>query len=107
VRVPIDELVRKLLATQPTSVKLATCLHQQSLRHDVERAGFDADTRMKQATIAGLGVKGCHAAHVMSHYWKEPIDQIDWEVQAIRLLIEAVGDFARTPLPFRSETRDG
>jgi hypothetical protein len=120
-----DELVRELLATQPTGVDLATCrLHQRSLRHDVELAGIDADMRMKQAeailarlypieqaimqtrarTIAGLGVKARHAAYVMSHYWEEPIDQIDWETQAIRLLIEAVCDFARTPLPFRSVT---
>jgi hypothetical protein len=44
-----DGLVRELLATQPTDIELATCLHQQSLRHDVELAGIDADTRMKQA----------------------------------------------------------
>jgi hypothetical protein len=122
-----DELVRELLTTQPTGVDLATCLRQQSLRHDVELAGIDADTRMKQEeailarlypieqaimqtrarTIAGLGVKARHAAYVMSHYWEEPIDKIDWEAQAIRQLIEAVCDFARTPLPFRSVTSDG
>jgi hypothetical protein len=121
-----DELVRELLAIRPTGVELATCLHQQSLRHGVE-AGIDADTRMKQAeailarlypieqaimqtparSIAGLGVKARHAAYVMSHYWEEPIHQIDWEAQAIRLLIEAVCDFARTPSPFQSVTSDG
>jgi hypothetical protein len=115
-----DELVRELLAAQPTAVELATCLHQQSLRHDVEPADIGVDTRMKQAeailarlypieqaimqtparTITGLGVKARHAAYVMSHYWEEPIEQIDWEAQAIRLLIEAVCDFAHTPLPF-------
>jgi hypothetical protein len=58
-------------------------------------------------TIAGLGVKARHTAYVMSHYWEEPIDQIDWERQAIRQLIEAVCEFARTPLPFRSATSDG
>jgi hypothetical protein len=122
-----DELVRELLAIRPTGVELATCLDQQSLRHGVELAGIDADTRMKQAeailarlypieqaimqtparSIAGLGVKARHAAYVMSHYWEEPIDQIDWEAQAIRLLIEAVCDFARTPLRFQSVTSDG
>jgi hypothetical protein len=123
-----DELARELLATQPTGVELATCrLHQRSLQHDVERVGIDADMRIKQAeailarlypieqaimqtrarTIAGLGVKARHAAYVMSHYWEEPIDQIDREAQAMRLLIEAVCDFARTPLPFRSEISDG
>jgi hypothetical protein len=117
-----DELVRELLATRPTGVELATYLHQQSLRHDVELAGIDVDTRMKQAeailarlypieqaimqtparSIAGLGVKARHAAYVMSHYWEEPIGQIDWEAQAIRLLIEAVCDFARTPIARQS-----
>ena len=101
-----DGHVRELLATQPTGIELATCLHQQSLRHDVELAGIDADTRMKQAeailarlypieqaimqtrarTIAGLGVKARHAAYVMSHYWEEPIDKIDWEAQAMIIL---------------------
>jgi len=119
-----DELVRELLATQPTGVVLATCLHQQALRHDVELAGIDADTRMKQAEVIlarlypieqaimqtrarTIAVKARHAAYVMSRYWEEPIDQIDWEAQAIRLLSEAVCDFARTPLPFRSVTSDG
>jgi hypothetical protein len=122
-----DELIRELLATQPRGAELVTCLHQQSHRHDAELAGIDADTRMKQAesilarlypieqaimrtrapTIAGLGVKARHAAYMISHYWEEPIDQIDWDAQAIRLLIEAVCDLARTPLPFRSETSDG
>jgi hypothetical protein len=58
--------------------------------------------RTPACTIAGLGVKARHAAHVMSQYWEEPIDQIDWEAQAARLLIEAVCDVARTPLPFRN-----
>jgi len=52
-------------------------------------------------TIAGLGVKARHAAYVMSQYWEAPIDRIDWDARAARLLIEAVCDFARTPLPFR------
>ena len=53
-------------------------------------------------TIAGLGVKARHAAYVMFQYWEEPIGQIDWEAQAVRLLVEAVCDVARTPLPFRT-----
>ena len=53
-------------------------------------------------TIAGLGVKARHAAHVMSQYWEAPIDRIDWDAQAMRLLIEAVCDFANTPLLFRN-----
>ncbi len=53
-------------------------------------------------TIAGLGVKARHAAYVMSRYWEAPIDRIDWDARVVRLLIEAVCDFARTPLPFRN-----
>jgi hypothetical protein len=117
-----DELVSELLSAQPLGGELATCLNQQSLMHDVERE----NVRTKQAeailarlypieraimqtparTIAGLGVKARHAAHVMSHYWEEPIGQIDWEAQAIRLLIEAVCEVARTPLPFSNPTSD-
>src|SRR3569833_2734629 len=53
-------------------------------------------------TIAGLGVKARHAAYVVSEYWEEPIDKIDWEAKAVRLLIEAVCELARVPLPFRN-----
>jgi hypothetical protein len=53
-------------------------------------------------TIIGLGVKARHAAYVMSQYWEEPTDKIDWEAQTIRLLIEAVCDVARTSLSFRT-----
>lgn len=53
-------------------------------------------------TMAGLGVKARHAAYVMSQYWEAPIDHIDWDAQAVRHLIEAVCDVARTPLPFQN-----
>jgi len=122
-----DELVRELLAAQPTGIDLANSLHQQSLKHRIGPAGIDDDTRIKQAeailarlypieraimqtrarTIAGLGVKARHAAYVMSQYWEAPIDKIDWEAQAMRQLIEAICDFARTSLPFRTEASDG
>jgi hypothetical protein len=49
-------------------------------------------------TIAGLGVKARHAAYVVSEYWEVPLEQIDWDARVIRLLIEAVCDFTRTPL---------
>jgi hypothetical protein len=49
-------------------------------------------------TITGLGVKARHAAYVVSEYWEVPLEQIDWDARVIRLLIEAVCDFTRTPL---------
>lgn len=64
----------------------------------IERAIMATPAR----TIAGLGVKARHAAHVVSEYWDAPIDQIDWDARAIRFLIEAVCEVARTPLPFRN-----
>jgi hypothetical protein len=62
----------------------------------IERAIMATPAR----TIAGLGVKARHAAHVMSEYWDAPIDQIDWEARAVRLLIEAVCERAGLSLPF-------
>jgi hypothetical protein len=51
--------------------------------------------------IAGLGVKARHAAYILSQYWEAPIDQIDWDARAVRLLIEAICDIAHTPLLLR------
>jgi hypothetical protein len=56
-------------------------------------------------TIAGLGVKARHAAHVMSEHWDAPIGQIDWNARAVRFLIEAVCNLARTPLSFESNLK--
>ena len=57
-------------------------------------------------TIAGLGVKARHAAHVMSEHWDAPIDQIDWDARAVRFLIEAVCNLARTPLSFEANPKE-
>jgi hypothetical protein len=40
-------------------------------------------------TVVGLGVKARHAAHVLSHYWTDSTDMLDWDVRAVRLLIES------------------
>jgi hypothetical protein len=57
-------------------------------------------------TLAGLGVKARHAAYVLSQYWDAPIDRIDWDARAVRLLIEAVCEVAQIPLPFRNLSAD-
>jgi hypothetical protein len=57
-------------------------------------------------TLAGLGVKARHVAYVLSQYWEVPIDRIDWDARAVRLLIEAVCDVAHTPLLYRSSRDD-
>jgi hypothetical protein len=64
--------------------------------YPVERAIMTTPAR----TIAGLGVKARHAAHVMSHYWGPPITEIDWHAKVVRLLIESVCALANVPLPF-------
>jgi hypothetical protein len=69
--------------------------------YPIERAIMTAPAH----TIIGLGVKARHAAYVMSQYWEEPTDKIDWKAQIIRLLIEAVCHVARTPLSFRTPER--
>src|SRR5664279_3551479 len=58
-------------------------------------------------TIAGLGVKARHAAHAMSEHWDAPIGQMDWDARAVRILIEAVCNLARTPLSFESNPKEG
>jgi hypothetical protein len=40
-------------------------------------------------TVIGLGVKARHAAHVLSHYWTDSPDRLDWDSRAVRLLIES------------------
>jgi hypothetical protein len=54
-------------------------------------------------TITGLGIKARHAAYLVSEYWDAPIDQIDWDARAVRLLIEAVCRTAGVLLPFADE----
>jgi hypothetical protein len=128
--VQFDSLVTELLAAQKASGELVICPDQRSLNHDSLQAGVEAEsdhearttqveailTRLypiEQAimqtparTIAGLGVKARHAAYVMSQYWDAPIDRIDWDARAARLLVEAVCDFARRPLPFQNARGD-
>ena len=58
--------------------------------------------RTPASTIAGLGVKARHAAYVLSQYWEAPVDRIDWDARAVRLLIEAICDIAHTPLLLRN-----
>jgi hypothetical protein len=110
-------LVAELATVQETNPRSSD---SRSFGPDVEllhdRIGFEAQTRQLEAiltslcpieraimqtparTIAGLGVKARHAAYVMSHYWEAPIDRIDWDARAVRLLIEAICDVAGTPL---------
>jgi hypothetical protein len=62
--------------------------------HPIERAIMQTPAR----TMAGLSLKARHAAYVTSQYWEAPIDKLDWDARAVRLLIEAVCDFVSTPL---------
>jgi hypothetical protein len=56
-------------------------------------------------TVEGLAVKARHAAYGISEYWNAPLDQIDWDARAVRLLIEAVCKSAGVPLPFRDAAK--
>jgi hypothetical protein len=92
---PRSELLRTERSEEARTRHVETILARLD---PIERAIMATPAR----TIAGLGVKARHAAHVMSQYWEEPVDQIDWEAKTVRLLIEAVCGVARMPLPFRS-----
>jgi hypothetical protein len=71
--------------------------------YPIERAIMETRAR----TIEGLGVKARHATYVISQYWDVPIDKIDWDAQTIRLLIEAVCDFAPKPTPSQTGNERG
>jgi hypothetical protein len=112
----LNDLVCQLIAAQkadqlptvPDSARNGTenlsIQTAQAKRVEVILARLDPIERAIMAapacTIVGLGVKARHAAYVMSQYWEEPAGKVDWEAQVVRLLIEAVCDVARTPLPF-------
>jgi len=49
---------------------------------------------MPARTVAGLGVKARHAAHVLSNYWTDAPERLDWDARAVRLLIEATCNVA-------------
>ena len=125
----LDDLVTQLLAAQTASGEPIASSDQPPAVPDGAGAGTESvslsEVQTKHAeailerlypveraimatpahTVIGLGVKARHAAYVMSQYWEEPIDKIDWEAQIIRLLIEAVCHVARTPMSFRARER--
>ena len=49
---------------------------------------------MPATTIDGLGVKARHAAHVLSNYWADTPERLDWHARTVRLLIEATCNVA-------------
>jgi hypothetical protein len=53
--------------------------------------------------VAGVAVKARVAAHVVSNYWDVPLNQLDLDARAFRLLVEAVCNVAGTSLPFPSD----
>ncbi|WP_315763757.1 MULTISPECIES: hypothetical protein [unclassified Bradyrhizobium] len=54
-------------------------------------------------TIVGLGIKARHAAYVVSEHWDVPIEQMEWDARAVRLLIEAICKLADVRLPFSND----
>jgi hypothetical protein len=53
-------------------------------------------------TVVGLGVKARHAAHVLSNYWTDAPDRLDWDARTVRLLIESacsVAGVGLLPMP--------
>ena len=88
--------VRKLYNSASANDHVEVIEATLSRLEPIERAIMATPAR----TVAGLGVKARHAAYVMSEYWDAPIDKIDWDARAVRLLIEAVCETAGVPLRF-------
>ncbi|BAM86558.1 conserved exported hypothetical protein [Bradyrhizobium oligotrophicum S58] len=54
-------------------------------------------------TIVGLGIKARHTAYVVSEYWDVPIEHLEWDARAVRLLIDAICNVAGVRLPISQE----
>jgi len=60
----------------------------------IERAIMTIPAR----TVVGLGVKARHAAHVLSNYWTEVPERLDWDARTVRHLIESACSVAGVEL---------
>ncbi|MGJ4892629.1 hypothetical protein ACQR0Z_28395 [Bradyrhizobium sp. HKCCYLS3077] len=49
-------------------------------------------------TVVGLGVKARHAAHVLSNYWMDVPESLDWDARTVRHLIESACSVAGVEL---------
>jgi hypothetical protein len=49
-------------------------------------------------TVVGLGVKARHAAHVLSNYWTDAPERLDWDARTVRHLIESACSVAGVDL---------
>lgn len=49
-------------------------------------------------TVVGLGVKARHAAHVLSNYWMDAPESLDWDARTVRHLIESACSVAGVKL---------
>jgi hypothetical protein len=54
--------------------------------------------------MAGIAVKARVAAHIVSNYWDVPLDRLDLDARAFRLLVEAVCNAAGVSLPCPSDS---
>jgi len=78
---PSEELIDET-AIHPSAERIEAIL---ALLDPIERAIMTTPA----ASVVGLGVKARHAAHVLSHYWIDSANTLDWDVRAVRLLIES------------------
>ncbi|WP_035644853.1 hypothetical protein [Bradyrhizobium sp. ORS 285] len=60
----------------------------------IERAIMATPAR----TVVGLGVKARHAAHVLSNYWTDVPERLDWDARTVRHLIESACSVAGVEL---------
>ncbi|NPU13451.1 hypothetical protein HL666_22030 [Bradyrhizobium sp. 83002] len=49
-------------------------------------------------TVVGLGVKARHAAYVLSNYWTDVPERLDWDARTVRHLIESACSVAGVDL---------
>jgi hypothetical protein len=99
-----DAAVAKLLSMEmhdPDSVEANSRLESLlASMEPIEREIMALPAR----TMAGLAVKARLAAHIVSNYWDVPLERLDLDARAFRLLVDAVCAVAGVSLPFSPPT---
>ncbi|MGJ5180267.1 hypothetical protein ACQR16_22085 [Bradyrhizobium oligotrophicum] len=88
---PFDEPSSVVAACAPAIERIEAVLGSLD---PIERAIMAIPAR----TVVGLGVKARHAAYVLSNYWTDVPERLDWDARTVRQLIECACSVAGVKL---------
>ncbi|MGY4304160.1 hypothetical protein ACVIJ6_001403 [Bradyrhizobium sp. USDA 4369] len=94
--------VQLTAASCDTKSQVATMVEPGLARIEAVLSSLDPIERAIMAiparTVVGLGVKARHAAHVLSSYWTDVPERLDWDARTVRHLIESACSVAGVDL---------